>query len=1103
MLNVSPQEEAVPFKKVLQDELEEIREARSARRVYETIPNDPDVKSNARSGKLLGLALSGGGIRSATFNLGILQGLAKYQLLPQIDYLSTVSGGGYIGAWFISLLKKNRSPNQVAAIQKTLSPAHGHDPEAKDQEPIQFLRQFSNYLTPRFVFYSADVWTAAAIWSRNFLLNLLLLISTIAILLLAPRLLGLLFAFKWHFAGLSSYFLPPLSSFDPLDASASVVFLLFATVTLCLNLRHPGGLRTSTQRGVQWTLVVPLFLGVFFLSRWLRFSPEFFHGPGFWSCIWLPWLFFAVVFSLIAYSSGLIQCFLSEHPKLFPTWRRGASAILLFILAFSVPSFLTALMLWGFAGWVHVWAEPQRPWALITWGPPALALLLSLGIAVLVGIFGLDVDAQRREWLSRLRAWTTIYSAAWMIVFGGAIYGPLLLLQLLNWHPWAAKSLGVSWVVTSVAGVLSGKSPLTGEKTGANGRSRAADLIARIAPFVFMAGFILLVASALNWVLTLDLFVPEFNQETAQLFNVHVTHAPPNLTIDIKSAQPESPSSELLQSQHEYFRLLSCGVSYLGGIREDQNVTSAPLNLLLILIAAGALLAFRLDINVFSLHELYKNRLVRCYLGAAKCQERNPDPFTGFDDHDDGPLAGFNCSKGGNYCGPYPIINATMNVSSGEKLAWQERKSAPFIFTPLYSGFNAEEGNQRMRLSETLALAYRPTADYCYPHGVHLGTAIAVSGAAASPNQGYHTSTAVAFLMTIFDVRLGWWVGNPCHDKTYQRSSPRFNLKTLSSELFGLSSSSAPYVNLSDGGHFDNMGLYELVRRQCRYIIVSDAEQDGELAFGSFTQAIRNCRTDFGVEIKIALDRIKRKDKLSSAHCVVGMIEYPYPEGSPKPDPGYLLYLKSSLTGDEAADVTGYQTAHPEFPHQSTGNQWFTESQFEAYRKLGQHIVESALGSLRSTPLQKKQSFEKEAFFKELQDLWYPPSERVASFSAKHAERFTDLALKLADEDHLRFLDSQVFTGWNMAANNAGVWERSAIHRCSALIEFMETVYSELNLESSLEKEHPHNRGWLRIFSHWAKQPIFEKTWESTCSMYSDRFRAFYEDRLNAPEEAL
>ncbi len=1098
MPNVPTQEKAVPFEKVLQDELEEIRKARIARRVYEIIPNDAEVESNARSGKLLGLALSGGGIRSATFNLGVLQGLAKYRLLPQIDYLSTVSGGGYIGAWFISLLKKNRSPNPVEAIQKTLSPAHGRHPEAEDQEPIQFLRQYSDYLTPRFAFYSADVWTAVATWSRNFLLNLLLLISTIGALLLVPRLLGLLFAFKWRFSGV-------------LDAFASVLFFLVATAMLCLNLRQPGGSRRSTQINVQCRIVVPLFLGVVFLSRWLRFSPEFFHGPSFWSSIWLPWLFFAVVFSLIAHSSRMFECFLSEHPNLFPKlseferwWITRAFGGLLLVLAFLVPSFVTALMLWGFAGWVKDWTDwtdPQRPWALIAWGPPALALLLSLGVAVLVGIFGLDVDAQRREWLSRLRAWTTIYSAAWIIVFGGAIYGPLLVLQLLNWAPWTAKGLSFGWIVTTVAGVLSGRSALTGDKTSANSRSRAADLIARVAPFVFMAGFILLLASAINWVLTLE-FVPQtLQQTTAQRFNVHVTQAPPNLNIDIHNGKAESSHPELLQRQNDYFRLLSCPINHFAGCPQNEYFTSTPRNLFLTLIAVALLLGFRLDINVFSLHEFYKNRLVRCYLGAVRFRDRKPDPFTGFDGNDDYKLSDFQCRH--KYYGPYPIINTTMNVSTGEKLAWQERKSAPFIFTPLYSGFNSEKGNERMRLGEEEAagFAYRHTDHYCYPRGVHLGTAIAVSGAAASPNQGYHTSTAVAFLMTVFDVRLGWWVGNPNHDKTYTRSSPAFNLAILSSELFGLSSSSAPYVNLSDGGHFDNMGLYELVRRQCRYIIVSDAEQDGDLAFGSFTQAIRNCRTDFGVEIKIALDRIRRKDKLSSAHCVVGTIEYPYPEGSPMPKPGYLLYLKSSLTGDEAADVTGYQTAHPEFPHQSTGNQWFTESQFEAYRKLGQHVVETALGSVRSTPLETKGSFEKERFFKELQDLWYPPSERVDRLSAKHAERFTDLTLDLGDKDKLEFLDSQIFVGWPRPVTDTAPWERSAKHRCSALIEFMESVYSELNLESPLEKEHPHNRGWLRIFEHWVLQPLFEETWESTCGMYSERFQQFYADRVKAAQQ--
>ncbi len=113
-----------------------------------------------------------------------------------------------------------------------------------------------------------------------------------------------------------------------------------------------------------------------------------------------------------------------------------------------------------------------------------------------------------------------------------------------------------------------------------------------------------------------------------------------------------------------------------------------------------------------------------------------------------------------------------------------------------------------------------------------LGTAVAISGAAASPNMGYHTSPPVAFLLTLFNVRMGWWLGNPRARYTWRYSSPRIGLIYMLGELFGTTSSSSDYVSLSDGGHFENLGIYELVRRRCRYIIVGDAEQDEDFKFG-------------------------------------------------------------------------------------------------------------------------------------------------------------------------------------------------------------------------------------------------------------------------------
>jgi hypothetical protein len=136
-------------------------------------------------------------------------------------------------------------------------------------------------------------------------------------------------------------------------------------------------------------------------------------------------------------------------------------------------------------------------------------------------------------------------------------------------------------------------------------------------------------------------------------------------------------------------------------------------------------------------------------------------------------------------------------------------------------------------------------------------------------------------------------------------------------------SSDKAYVNVSDGGHFENLGIYELVRRRCRYIVACDGEQDGGLKFEGLAGAIRKCRTDFGVGIDIDTDRIRLKNGFSQAHCVVGRIKYPHDDR-----PAYLLCLKSSLTGNEDTDVLQYRSTHPEFPHQSTADQWFDESQF-------------------------------------------------------------------------------------------------------------------------------------------------------------------------------
>ncbi len=105
--------------------------------------------------------------------------------------------------------------------------------------------------------------------------------------------------------------------------------------------------------------------------------------------------------------------------------------------------------------------------------------------------------------------------------------------------------------------------------------------------------------------------------------------------------------------------------------------------------------------------------------------------------------------------------------------------------------------------------------------GASLGVALAISGAAASPNMGYHSSPALAFLMTVFNVRLGRWCGNPVDESAWTRPGPHVAAWRLLRELLGLTTSTSGYVYLSDGGHFENLGLYELVRRRCRFVVAS------------------------------------------------------------------------------------------------------------------------------------------------------------------------------------------------------------------------------------------------------------------------------------------
>ena len=391
--------------------------------------------------------------------------------------------------------------------------------------------------------------------------------------------------------------------------------------------------------------------------------------------------------------------------------------------------------------------------------------------------------------------------------------------------------------------------------------------------------------------------------------------------------------------------------------------------------------------------------------------------MTGFDPADDFPISALLPDASLAYHGPYAIVNATLNLNAGSELAQQERKAASFVFTPEFCGFApSQSGEDKYAVSHTSGLdphGYRRTKGYGFPAGPALGTTLAISGAAASPNSGYSTSGPMAFLLTVFDARLGWWLGNPRWQEASRRPGPAFALWYLLAELLGQTTSRSKFVNLSDGGHFDNLGLYELVRRRCRYIIIGDAEQDPELTFGSLGGAIRKCRADFGVEIDINPDPIRIDNGFSRAHCVVGTITYPEKDtsapvsiGGDHAEPvthrarGWILYLKSSLTGDEPTDVIEYRSRFPDFPHQSTGDQFFSESQFESYRRLGLHIVRDAFEGVPRR-LETGDSAELVALFQALTRKWYAPIPVSDDAAGRLAADYSRLMRRLGEEEEL------------------------------------------------------------------------------------------------------
>jgi hypothetical protein len=380
-------------------------------------------------------------------------------------------------------------------------------------------------------------------------------------------------------------------------------------------------------------------------------------------------------------------------------------------------------------------------------------------------------------------------------------------------------------------------------------------------------------------------------------------------------------------------------------------------------------LGYVFNVNRFSLNGFYKNRLGRAFLGAARDDVRSPDPLTGFDARDnirmqrlwprDGDFgnSGDSAEAEDVALQPrrrslFPVINLALNVSATARLAWQERKAEPFVVTPFAagSGMLDAEGRSRPRGAYVPASEYSGReGDRALPgSGITLADAVSISGAAVSPNMGYHSSAPTAFLMTLFNLRLGAWLPNPARwrglgdrDPTVRKTNA---LVPFLAELSGATDDTTRDVYLSDGGHFENLGIYEMVRRRCRFIFVSDGGCDPAFDFTDLGNAIRKISIDLRTDIVFSEIKLGARSTPVAGRLAYAVATIRYPEVSGAvAATGTLVYLKPSVIDNLPMDVNAYAIANLAFPHESTADQWYSESQFESYRRLGQFLT-GALG---------------------------------------------------------------------------------------------------------------------------------------------------------------
>jgi hypothetical protein len=363
------------------------------------------------------------------------------------------------------------------------------------------------------------------------------------------------------------------------------------------------------------------------------------------------------------------------------------------------------------------------------------------------------------------------------------------------------------------------------------------------------------------------------------------------------------------------------------------------------------------ELNYLSMHRYYRDRLLETFMpnvpavlkveGGIACGSPKANTFEISETYTN-RIADLEKGVHPSCCAPYHLINTNVVLAGSRKPKFRGRGGDNFLLSPLFCGSNAT--------------GWRESKKYMRKR-LSLATAMAVSGAAVNPNtgvggEGPTRQPLLSVLMRLLNIRLGVWVPNPNLVESFGRQRPNF----LHPGFFGIALSTglretSSMLELTDGGHFENLGLYELVRRRLRLIVAIDGAADPEYSFGDLANAIEKVRTDFGVLIDIDDTDLKPlvSERLDGATAADAMIDRRAQRGYlvadivyPNSAPGLLVYITTTYASELTADLYSYRHAHREFPDEPTSDQFFDEKQFEAYRELGYHLTWNMFTELKT-----------------------------------------------------------------------------------------------------------------------------------------------------------